>query len=271
MIPDGLTFFIVFLFGIVIGSFLNVVILRLRTGVGVQGRSMCMSCSKELHWFELIPVLSFLCQRGRCMQCKAKISWQYPIVEIATGILFVLIMSQLIQVGLTWPHVIATAISLVCASLLVVITVYDLRHKIIPDGVVYTFDGFAFVGLFLGGMGMQPVLHAPHLWSVLAGPILALPFALLWVISRGKWIGLGDAKLILGIGWLLGMHGGINAIVLAFWTGAIISIGWLLATKGGIKRKTEIPFGPFLVLGTLIVWFTGLTVLDVRLLGILFQ
>jgi prepilin signal peptidase PulO-like enzyme (type II secretory pathway) len=222
-----------------------------------------MSCGKELHWSELIPVLSFVFQGGRCTNCKAKISWQYPLVELVTGIVFVLVISHLIQAGLTWPHAITALIHLISVSLLVVMTVYDLRHKIIPDGLVYTFDVLAFAALFVYG--------APHLWTILAGPVLALPFALLWIVSKGKWIGLGDAKLILGMGWLLGMSGGVNALVLSFWSGAVISIVWLLATKGGIRRKTEIPFGPFLVLGTLVVLFTGLTVLDVRLLGILFQ
>ncbi|HEX7724152.1 MAG TPA: prepilin peptidase [Candidatus Paceibacterota bacterium] len=272
MIPTGLILFIVFLFGVVIGSFLNVVILRLRTGVGVQGRSMCMSCGTELHWLELIPVLSFVFQGGRCTGCKARISWQYPIVEVVTGILYVIVLSRLLDAGLTVSHIVTTLIYLGAVSLFVVITAYDLRHKIIPDGLVYAFDVLALVSVFVGGMGgSAPLLHAPHVWTLLAGPVLALPFALLWLVSKGTWIGLGDAKLILGIGWLLGMSGGVNALVLSFWSGAVVSIVWLLVMKHGIKRKTEIPFGPFLILGTLIVLFWGITVLDIRLLGILFQ
>jgi leader peptidase (prepilin peptidase)/N-methyltransferase len=260
LIPDGLIIFIACLFGAIIGSFLNVVALRLRTGVGMHGRSMCMSCGKELQWYELIPVLSFVFQGARCTTCKARISWQYAIVELATAILFGLVISKLLASGITAANGMTALIYLVAVSILVVITVYDMRHKIIPDGLVYAFDALAFASMFV---------HAPHLWTLLAGPILAAPFALLWLVSKGQWIGLGDAKLILGIGWLLGMNGGVNALILSFWTGAALSVIWLLATKGGIKRKTEIPFGPFLVLGALVVLFTGMTVLDVRLISLL--
>lgn len=266
MLPVGAILAIAFVFGAMIGSFLNVVSLRLNTGVGVNGRSMCMSCGKTLTWKELVPIVSFLVQRGRCAGCRARISWQYPVVEVVTGALFALVAYKLILEGVSWAHGISALIYLVSSCLLVTIAVYDIRHKIIPDGLAYSFAAIALANVFVGG---SAIIHAPHVWTLVAGPLLALPFALLWVVSKGRWIGLGDAKLTLGIGWLLGMAGGVNALVLAFWIGAAVSVVWMYATSGKLRRHAEIPFGPYLILGTLIVLFTGLTVLDVRMLGAL--
>jgi len=144
-------------------------------------------------------------------------------------------------------------------SLLVVITIYDLKHKIIPDGLVYSFAALSFVSIF--GI-WQATFFIPSVWHFLAGPLLALPFALLWLVSRGTWMGFGDAKLALGMGWFLGLSGGGAAIILAFWIGA--AVGLLLIALGRILKlflfgktftiKSEIPFGPFLILGTLIAF-----------------
>ena len=265
--PFGAFYFIAFVFGAVIGSFLNVVSLRFNTGLGLNGRSMCMSCGKTLTWKELVPILSFLIQKGRCAKCHAKISWQYPAVEAVTGVLFALIAWNFVESGISWPHFISALIYLIASCILVVIAAYDIRHKIIPDSLSYSFSALALASVFFGGVSF---VHAPHLWTLLAGPILALPFALLWIVSKGKWIGLGDAKLVLGIGWLLGMNGGVNALILAFWTGAAVSVLWMYVMAGKFKRRTEIPFGPYLIIGMFIVLFSGLTVLDVRLLASLF-
>ena len=265
--PFGAFYFLTFVFGAVIGSFLNVVSLRFNTGLGLNGRSMCMSCGKTLTWAELMPILSFLIQGGRCAKCRTRISWQYPVVEAATGALFTLIAWHFVSSGMSWPHAISAIIYAIASCILVVIAAYDVRHKIIPDSLSYSFSALALASVFLGG---SSVAHAPHLWTLLAGPVLALPFASLWAISKGKWIGLGDAKLVLGIGWLLGMNGGVNALILAFWIGAAVSVLWMYVVMGAFKRRTEIPFGPFLILGTFIVLFTGITVLDVRLFASLF-
>ena len=162
----------------------------------------------------------------------------------------------------------AAGIELAVISVLMVAAIYDARHKIIPDPLSYSFIALALASAFIGGPSLA---HAPHIWTLLAGPILAAPFALLWLVSKGTWIGFGDAKLALGIGWLLGMNGGTNAIILAFWIGAAAAVSWLLFTKGRIERRAEIPFGPFLMLGCLIVLFFHVTVLDVRELASLLQ
>jgi prepilin signal peptidase PulO-like enzyme (type II secretory pathway) len=258
---DPLSLVLSFIFGTIVGSFLNVVALRFNTGKGLGGRSMCMSCGKTLTWKELVPIFSFVAQKGSCRKCKSKISWQYPLVEFIAGAIFVLIF-------MTFPPVSAlagltTLIQVIAACLLLVISVYDIKHKIIPDILVYTFDGLAFVSIFIGGSSWW---HVPSLSMLISGPILALPFALLWLVSEGKWMGLGDAKLVLGLGWFLGISAGINAIILAFWIAAAISVIWLYAIYGKFKHKTEIPFGPYLIIGFYLVLLFGIQVLDVHLL-----
>ncbi|MDE1975432.1 MAG: prepilin peptidase [Patescibacteria group bacterium] len=265
MMPIAAPLILAFCFGAVIGSFLNVVSLRFNTGVGVGGRSKCMSCGKQLSWTELVPIASFLAQRGRCRKCKTRLSWQYPLVEFLAGAVFVLIFYKFPPD--TYAHAATTAIYIVSSCLLLVIAAYDMKHKIIPDKFVYAFDALALVGVFVGGAS---VIHGPHMWTLAAGPVLALPFALIWLASKGAWMGLGDAKLTLGIGWLLGMNGGANAVIWAFWIGAAISIAWMLAAYKRFKGGIEVPFGPYLILGLYIVLFFGWQVIDLRVLAAVF-
>jgi len=261
----------VFIFGAIIGSFLNVVLYRHNTEMTILGRSFCFSCNKQLTWRELFPIISFVALRGKCRFCKSKISRQYSIVEASMGILSVLLFWKLGGLavfsdkvfGLTGADgewIFSAAIFLALFSILLLIGVYDLKHKIIPDTFSYSFAALAFFKLlFLPGT----YLFQLTMWDLFAGLILATPFALLWLISRGKWMGLGDAKLALGIGWFLGLKAGFTAIVLAFWIGA--AFGVLLIIAGKLKKyspwksrvnmKTELPFAPFLILGLFLVFF----------------
>lgn len=265
-----------FIFGMIIGSFLNVVIYRFNTGRGIGGRSMCFSCNRTLTPLELFPVFSFLFQRGRCAKCKTKLSWQYPAVELLTGLLFAL---SFIKVFTLAPHgfIFNVPFVWIIMSLLVIITVYDLRHKIIPDQFSYFFAVLTFLRLFISLNGNDIIF--PSLGVLFAGPLLALPFYLIWMVSKGRWMGLGDAKLSLGLGWFLAIYApafspmisNISVFLYSFWIGTaffvLISIIGLilrgLADLGFIKRsynlpvlgmKSEIPFAPFLILGLLIVF-----------------
>jgi prepilin signal peptidase PulO-like enzyme (type II secretory pathway) len=258
---DTLSLVLTFIFGVVVGSFLNVVALRFNTGMGLGGRSKCMSCGTSLTWKELIPLFSFAFQKGSCKKCKSKISWQYPLVEFIAGAIFVLVFMAFPPTDTL--SAVVTLFQIVIACLLVVISVYDIKHKIIPDSFVYTFAILAFASLFVGGSSW---FHIPTVEMMIAGPILAAPFAFLWLVSRGSWMGLGDAKLTLGIGWLLGVSAGINALIMAFWIAAVVSLIWLFATHKKIKPKMEIPFGPYLILGMYLVLIFHIQVMDVHLL-----
>ncbi len=254
---------IVFFFGAVIGSFLNVVILRHRSGRTLGGRSLCFSCGKTLRWNELVPIGSFLTQKGKCAHCRTPISWQYPLVEALTGIVFVLLYAHFSFLLLTTPLLFAVLFVYYAfvLCLLVVLSVYDLKHTVLPDEWTGLFGILAFVGMFFIS-GYSIIVHIPSSWHLLAGVLLPAPFALVWYFSKGRWMGLGDAKLMIGMGWLLGISAGATAILLSFWIGAAVSLILLLLASvlkmGKITVKTAIPFGPFLVLSTMVVFFCQL-------------
>ncbi len=260
---DFLTLLIVFIFGTIVGSFLNVVIYRYNSGTSpLSGRSQCFSCGRTLTWIELFPIFSFLFSRGRCAQCGVKISWQYPIVETLSGIIFV-------SVFLLGKPTAETLLLLVIFSTLLVVAVYDLRHKIIPDGLAIF---FALISLFWfiwsTPASFERLLHFPYSWTLIAGPMLFFPFWVLWFVSKGRWLGLGDGKLALGIGWFLGATLGGSAVMLAFWIGAgyalvLMAVQKFLKTaEAKLSMQSEIPFGPFLILATFIVYFTGVNFFD---------
>ena len=245
---------IFFLFGLIIGSFLNVVIIRLNTERSFGGRSACMSCQNKLVWYELIPILSFLCLKGRCRNCKTKISIQYPLVELVTGLIFAALFLKFQDVFFfnTLIFSFTYAYYAVVFSLLIVIAVYDLRHKIVPDALSFVLGVLGFVGLFFfNSYGFYP--HMPSILEFLSGLLIALPFLLFWLVSSGTWMGLGDAKLAIGLGWLLGFSRALSGVVVAFWIGALFGLSLIIFSKKH-GMKSEIPFAPYLVLGTLLAF-----------------
>ena len=249
---------LIFIFGAIIGSFLNVVILRYRSGRHLGGRSACYTCNKKLGISELVPIGSFIVQGGKCSSCSSRISWQYPIVEAITGFVFVFLFIRFSYLAFAMPALFLGlfAFYAVVLSILIVLSVYDFRHHVLPDQLVFLFASISFIGMFFI-TGDYIAFHLPSLSHILAGIILPAPFTILWYFSRGKWMGLGDAKLMIGIGFLLGLSAGLSAILIAFWIGALVGVLLIvfapLLKKGKITLKTAIPFGPFLALGTAIV------------------
>ncbi|HEY4526363.1 MAG TPA: prepilin peptidase [Candidatus Paceibacterota bacterium] len=217
-------------FGLIVGSFLNVVILRFGER-SIGGRSACSACGMQLGWYDLIPVFSWLALSGRCRSCHERISIQYPLVEAATAIFFSLIA------GAGLP-LYTTAVALVIISILICIFVYDLRHKLIPDLWVGLFCVCALVFAFTEFNTSYFIPHTSYI--LIAGPVAALPILFLWALSypfvgfAGAWMGFGDVKLALGIGWLLavptsiGLPLGFLAIMFAFIIGATVSVCILL-------------------------------------------
>jgi len=270
-----------FVLGAIVGSFLNVVILRYNTGKGLSGRSQCFSCQTELSWYELIPIVSFVLLRGRCRSCRSAISTQYALVEVLTAVIFALTSFTLFPEGVIREDQVPEALLyLTIFSLLIVIFVYDLRHKIIPDGFVYAFSGISLLGMLTGITSHVNLTVG----NVLAGPVFFLPFALLWLVSNGRWMGFGDAKLALGIGWFLGFMPGVVALLLSFYIGAAVGIVLMALrrllshySRGGnnslflsVKNLTmngEIPFAPFLIIGLWIVFFWDVSLVDVSSFG----
>ena len=219
----------------------------------------------------LVPLLSFLVLRGRCGHCKASISPQYPLVEAVTGLLFVLVAAKN---GLLLPqyipqHLWVAGIEAAIWALLVVVLVYDWKHKIIPDKLSLTFALLSGLLLTLRMQyGMAPVPYLPFLDSVpywvdwLAAPLVALPLALVWLVTLGRGMGLGDAKLAWGIGWFLGLSGAVTAVVFSFWIAFVPSIALLFLRAKRFTMKSEIPFAPFLILGTFVAYVFGVNILS---------
>lgn len=246
--------------GLIIGSFANVFILRYRTGRSLNGRSACASCGKKLAWYELIPVVSYLIQRGRCSECESRVSIQYPVVELVFGVLFALsahVAFANSAMFIAIPHLMYLWIA---CFLLISIAVYDIKHLIIPNGMLYAL----FALIFIWHVGNAYAGDISIGLTFLAGPLTALPLFLLWFLSNGRWMGFGDVKFALAMGWMLGIVGGLSAFVFAVWAGALVSlavigISRLVSRRSGLTMKSMIPFGPFLVAATLFVLLTGVT------------
>ncbi len=256
-----MVYVLIFIFGAIIGSFLNVVIDRYNTGESIiYSGSRCFSCGKKLSWTELFPVLSFLIQKGRCRQCKSKISWQYPLVETITGIIFILLFrqSQISNLKSQNFWILDFGFWAFAFSLLIIIAVYDFRHQIIPNAFVYPFIALSF---------FYPIITRSSFlvtgYDYITGLAFFSFFGFLWLVSKGKWMGLADAKLALGVGWLLGPVSGLIAVLSAFWIGAIFSIFLLLFSRKNFTLKSRIPFGPFLAFGTLIAFLFSSNVLQI--------
>jgi prepilin signal peptidase PulO-like enzyme (type II secretory pathway) len=239
---------VIFIFGLITGSFLNCLIYRLETGQSfLKGRSFCPHCKHLLNWQDLIPVLSFFILKGKCRYCQRKISLQYPLVEFATAFLFVLIFT-FVHVSNNYAYVYL----LLMAGFLVVIFVYDLKHYIIPDKVIY--PAIAIAGIFnfqFSIFNQFPIFQ----FSILSAIGAAAFFAVIVLISRGRWMGIGDIKLAFLMGLILGWPNILVALFSAFFIGAIIGLGLIIAGKK--QLSSEVPFGPFLVTGTFLAIFLG--------------
>jgi len=258
-------YFYVFLFllGSAVGSFLNVIICRLETKEEiVGGRSHCLRCGQTLRWYDLIPLASFFILRGRCRYCREKISWQYPLVELATGLLFVAVFkfADLPSFCFSgyWLLAIGYWLYIVCS--LLIIFVYDLRHYVIPDKVVFPAMGAvllfrAWNSGFFSDFGFRISDFTGLLNPLLSACGAAAFFALLIMITRGRGMGWGDVKLAFLMGLFLGWPAIFLALFSAFFSGSLA--GLALIAAGRKKFSSQIPFGPFLVLGTVLSWLAG--------------
>jgi len=227
---------LIFLLGLCVGSFLNVLADRLPRGESVLwGRSHCDYCKKTLRWYELIPVISYIAQRGRCLRCHKPLSLQYLLVEIITGLGFVFL----------YPNM----LNMIIFSALLVLFISDFKYQILPDSMILV-------------ASLAALVH-PHF--VAAAASFGFLY-LLWAVTRGRGMGFGDVKFALFMGLFLGYPQIIVAYYIAFLTGAVAGVILILAGKKGWKSK--IAFGPFLIAGTVIAHLWGQNILQgLRLLN----
>jgi len=252
---------VIFLLGLVVGSLLNVLIDRLPKEEQVlKGRSHCDHCYHQLAWFDLIPLLSFVFLRGRCRYCGKKISWQYPLVELITGVMFLIVSNRAIEQSSS--PVIVTLLHCYIVASLIVIFFTDLKYGIIPDKIVYP-----VVVLMILFRFVPPSEESKSLLRHLGGVTLPISYYLLvafgvagffWLLillTKGRGMGFGDVKLAFLMGLILGFPKIIPALYFAFLTGALVSVILILSKRK--KFGQTIPFGPFLVGGTIFSLFYG--------------
>lgn len=270
-----MTFFLFFL-GLTAGSFINVLAFRYNPNKFlfgreiVGGRSFCRSCGVILKWYELIPVLSFLFQKGKCRSCGSKLSLQYPVVEIIGGLVFVFSFMKFQERALTDYGNGSVAFWIAVFLILLLLSVIDFRLNIIPDEL----NVLLFLAGIAGGVFLPPISFfgfyglpfSQNLWlSRLFGFLFgALFFGLLIMATDGKGMGMGDLKLASALGFLAGWPDILGIVVLSFIIGAVFSVILII-----LKRKTmksAIPFGPFLAIGFILAFFFGETIIDFYLM-----
>src|SRR3989339_1270941 len=234
MVLDYLTYLFTFLLGVCIGSFLNCVVYRLESKKSLAGRSFCPHCKHILSWKDLIPVLSFLFLKGKCRYCKEKISWQYPAVEVATGLIFLLILNFKFEIlnQFEITEFLNLGFLFYVSSALIVIFIYDLKHYLIPDKVLFPAIMLTLIYNFQFLIFNQ---FSIFIYSILAVLIASGFFLAIFLVSGGKWMGFGDVKLAILMGLLLGFPNILVALFLAFFLGAIIGTAGMIFKRNILK------------------------------------
>lgn len=267
--------YIRFVFGLAVGSFINVVAVRYRPDTFLirkdilMGRSACPHCHRTLRWFELIPLVSFVLQMGKCRSCHVRISFQYLAVELVSGFLFLFVP---IAIRLYFPLASFLPLSVLWASafsVLLLVTLIDLRLNIIPDeanillvllGILiaaetipsFTQVGGSFMGSYALLFGFRESIVLNRLIAFAFG---AAFFGLLVLISRGRGMGMGDVKLAAALGILFGWPDILFITALAFILGSCVGVGMIV--RGRRTLKSFLPFGPFLAAASCFVFFYG--------------
>jgi len=291
--PDAIIVVLLGLLGVILGSFCGAMIWRLRAKQldedkkhgqdydkkefkrlkvllnksQKEDRSLCLSCGYRLHWYDLIPVFSWLSTKGACRKCHNKIGWFEPGIEIVTAILFVVSF-------LAWPFTFDGLLSVFQFILwiaivvsLVILSGYDLKWMLLPDRVMFIFIGLSI--LFTLSVIQGSLDYSAAIVSLI-GVLALLPglYGFIWLISKGAWVGFGDVKLLVGLSFILiDWYLALVALFMANVVGLIAVLPGMI--RGKIARQAHIPFGPLLIIGGLIAFFWGMDLVDYYLMAIL--
>src|SRR3990167_4617058 len=242
-----ITYLLIIISGLIIGSFLNVVIHRMDELQSIfLTRSYCPKCKTQLKWYDLIPFISFVLLKTKCRYCGKAISWQYPLVELVTGLLFLLIY---IKFGLT----LYVCFLFLVSCFLIVIFVYDLQKMLISDEMLYPAIIISLIYLAFGS--------SYDFKMALLGALISAGFlGIIYLLGKGKWLGLGDVKLAILIGLLASFSLVLVSLFSAFVLGSLVGVCLLVLKLKNLK--SEIPFGPFLITGLYISIFFGQKIID---------
>ncbi|MDO8509647.1 MAG: A24 family peptidase [bacterium] len=249
---DIIIYCFVFVFGIILGSFLNSWIWRTRENVRiVSGFSICVHCRRQLIWYEKFPLFSFLFLHGQCRTCKKKIPMHYFLVELLTGLLLTAIIyfhNNYLAFSEWW--ILRDVFFL---TLLTVIFFFDYFYQEVLPRIVWP---GAIIGFLINLFPLNYSLSS-LLWGMIFGGGI---FAIQYYISKGRWIGGGDVRLGIMMGAWLGWPNILVAIFIAYILGAIVGLGMMLAKQA--DRKTAIPFGTFLAVGTFVTMYFGTNIIN---------
>ncbi|WP_017472730.1 prepilin peptidase [Amphibacillus jilinensis] len=239
-------YIVTFIFGLVLGSFYNVVGLRVPQKNFLQSdRSYCPNCKKVLRWFELLPVLSYLIQKGKCRGCHNAISKLYPIIELLTGTSFTL---SYWRFGLSFELIVAFLV----ISLAVIIIVTDSRYFLIPNKILIFFLPFV--------IGARVLVPLEPWWSPILGAIIGFGLIFLIIIVSKGGMGAGDMKYFALLGIIFGYPSILLVFLLATFYGALVNTVLLLMRR--VDRKSKVPFGPYISLAVLTVLIYGESIID---------
>lgn len=237
---------------------MQVIATRLHVAPISKSRSKCLSCGETLRVSDLVPILSYLFLGGKCRYCKTKFGVSALFVELMYGFSFLLLYHFILQGQYTYT---LSTLWLIYYTLLFitfgVMALYDLAHSYIPIQFLFGYGGLTLIMLFFRYM------DSPDPLTFLAPAIVALPFLLIWLLTKGKGVGFGDVLLFLGVGAFFGISQGIVVLLLAIWSGAItgVYLKYYGAYKG--RKNIPMPFVPFIVLSFLVVLFTDIDLFSI--------
>lgn len=275
----NMIYILVGLIGLSLGSFVNALVWRMRhneviEGNGaeggkkspkkgtsysiINGRSICVKCKHQLAWNDLIPIMSWLALSGKCRYCKKNISVQYPLIELLVAFLAVFSLAL-------WPYAFSSLASwlsfglwIASLPLFVAIIIYDIKYTIMPTVFIYILDVIAV--FFTFSLAFESKSISNVISAAIGSLIIGCFFWCLHVFSKGKWIGGGDVRFGFTMGLFLGWQKAVLGLALASYLGTALVI--VLLVLGKYRKKMRIPFGPFLVTGTLLALLYGNIILD---------
>lgn len=237
-------YIIAFIFGTTLGSFANVLADRINVKPILNARSECLSCGKKLSWKEMIPILSYLFQRGRCAHCKTKLPPTLLLSEIFSGTIAVIILNASLSFSpYVWVQFVHFIIICLIACISLAIIIYDIRHLLVP----YQFI-ISLILLSVLFFTLKTVVYGINISSLISPFVVAAPFLFLFIISKGRWVGLADVFLYFCFGLILALPAAISMFFYSVWLGAFVSIFLMIVYKKDYGLKTEIPFTPFIII-----------------------
>jgi leader peptidase (prepilin peptidase)/N-methyltransferase len=243
-----------FLYGAAIGSFVQVVVTRLNVAPVMKSRSKCLSCGEALRVFDLVPIFSYLFLGGKCRYCKVPYGKDALIIESIFGTVFVLLYHFVLAGMVPLTSILWLAYYSLLLVSLGVIALYDLKHSYVPLSYLSVFSFLSFAMLVVR------YRYEPEP-AVLLGPlVVAFPFLLIWIITKGRALGFGDVVLYMAVGAFFGVEQGLAVLLLSVWMGALVGVVVYLNRKRTSNKSTSLPFVPFIVLAFLIVLFTDIDV-----------